>query len=170
MIVCIAEKPSVAGEIAKVLGARSKKDGYYEGSLEFYKELTLYHVGTFALNTKDILSEHYPQTSWAYLTALDPYYTEASEPITPSKPSGIMGDINNDGVIDSNDALLILRQSVQAEDLGKDQIFLADVDKDGNVTSSDALLVLRYSVQLSSNDIVGTAFTETEKTPSGCFL
>ena len=32
MIVCIAEKPSVAGEIAKVLGARSKKDGYYEGS------------------------------------------------------------------------------------------------------------------------------------------
>lgn len=32
MIVCIAEKPSVAGEIAKVLGARSKKDGYYEGN------------------------------------------------------------------------------------------------------------------------------------------
>ena len=32
MIVCIAEKPSVASEIAKVLGARSKKDGYYEGN------------------------------------------------------------------------------------------------------------------------------------------
>lgn len=32
MIVCIAEKPSVAGEIAKVLGARSRKDGYFEGS------------------------------------------------------------------------------------------------------------------------------------------
>ncbi len=32
MIVCIAEKPSVAGEIAKVLGALSKKDGYYEGN------------------------------------------------------------------------------------------------------------------------------------------
>ncbi len=32
MIVCIAEKPSVAGEIAKVLGARSKMDGYYEGN------------------------------------------------------------------------------------------------------------------------------------------
>ena len=32
MIVCIAEKPSVAGEIAKILGARSKKDGYYEGN------------------------------------------------------------------------------------------------------------------------------------------
>lgn len=32
MIVCVAEKPSVAGEIAKVLGARFKKDGYYEGN------------------------------------------------------------------------------------------------------------------------------------------
>lgn len=32
MIVCIAEKPSVAKEIADILGARSRKDGYYEGN------------------------------------------------------------------------------------------------------------------------------------------
>lgn len=32
MIVCIAEKPSVAREIATILGARSKKDGYLEGN------------------------------------------------------------------------------------------------------------------------------------------
>ena len=32
MTVCIAEKPSVAGDIAKVLGANSRKDGYYEGN------------------------------------------------------------------------------------------------------------------------------------------
>ena len=32
MIVCIAEKPSVAMEIAKVLGASSRKDGYMEGN------------------------------------------------------------------------------------------------------------------------------------------
>ena len=32
MIVCIAEKPSVAKEIAKVLGANSCKDGYFEGN------------------------------------------------------------------------------------------------------------------------------------------
>lgn len=32
MTVCIAEKPSVAGDIAKVLGASSRKDGYYEGN------------------------------------------------------------------------------------------------------------------------------------------
>ncbi len=32
MIVCIAEKPSVAKEIAEVLGARNKRDGFYEGN------------------------------------------------------------------------------------------------------------------------------------------
>ncbi|WKK64618.1 type IA DNA topoisomerase [Lutimonas zeaxanthinifaciens] len=32
MKVCIAEKPSVAREIAKVLGANTKHDGYYEGN------------------------------------------------------------------------------------------------------------------------------------------
>lgn len=32
MIVCIAEKPSVARDIADILGARNRKDGYYEGN------------------------------------------------------------------------------------------------------------------------------------------
>lgn len=32
MIVCIAEKPSVAQSIANVLGAKTKRNGYYEGN------------------------------------------------------------------------------------------------------------------------------------------
>ena len=32
MKVCIAEKPSVAKDIAEVLGAKQRKDGYYEGN------------------------------------------------------------------------------------------------------------------------------------------
>ncbi|MEG1005891.1 MAG: toprim domain-containing protein, partial [Bacteroides sp.] len=32
MIVCIAEKPSVARDIADILGARERKDGYMEGN------------------------------------------------------------------------------------------------------------------------------------------
>ena len=32
MKICIAEKPSVAKDIAKVIGAHQKKDGYYEGN------------------------------------------------------------------------------------------------------------------------------------------
>jgi len=32
LIVCIAEKPSVAKEIARILGAKTRKDGYFEGA------------------------------------------------------------------------------------------------------------------------------------------
>ena len=32
MIVCIAEKPSVARDIADILGARERKEGYIEGT------------------------------------------------------------------------------------------------------------------------------------------
>ena len=32
MKVCIAEKPSVAREIANVIGAKYRKDGYFEGN------------------------------------------------------------------------------------------------------------------------------------------
>lgn len=32
MILCIAEKPSVAKDIANIIGAKSRKDGYYEGN------------------------------------------------------------------------------------------------------------------------------------------
>jgi len=32
MKVCIAEKPSVAREIAAIVGATTKKDGYLEGN------------------------------------------------------------------------------------------------------------------------------------------
>lgn len=32
MIVCVAEKPSVGQEIAKVLGANQRHDGYFEGN------------------------------------------------------------------------------------------------------------------------------------------
>ena len=32
MIVCIAEKPSVARDIARILGANSSHDGYMEGN------------------------------------------------------------------------------------------------------------------------------------------
>ena len=32
MIVCIAEKPSVARDIASVIGATTQRDGYMEGN------------------------------------------------------------------------------------------------------------------------------------------
>ena len=37
MIVCIAEKPSVARDIAQVLGATQRHDGYMEGNVRKFR-------------------------------------------------------------------------------------------------------------------------------------
>ena len=41
MIVCIAEKPSVARDIAEVLGAHTRKEGYIPGDLDIRASLYL---------------------------------------------------------------------------------------------------------------------------------
>ena len=45
MILCIAEKPSVAKDLADVLGARSRKDGYFEGN-GYWVSFTFGHLCT----------------------------------------------------------------------------------------------------------------------------
>ncbi|MCI5059032.1 MAG: toprim domain-containing protein, partial [Flavobacteriales bacterium] len=45
MKVCIAEKPSVAREIANVLGANTRRDGYFEGN-GYYVTYTFGHLCT----------------------------------------------------------------------------------------------------------------------------
>ena len=53
------------------------------------------------------------------------------------------GDVDGDGVVTSNDALLILRHSIELEKLDESVLHLADMDGDGYVTSADALAALK---------------------------
>ena len=87
------------------------------------------------------------------------------KPDNPDKPDdpepkpetkGLLGDVNNDGVVDAIDALLILRASLQLDTFDAVQTFLGDVDGDAIITSNDALEVLRYSIQLPANENIGT--------------
>ena len=56
MKVCIAEKPSVAREIANILGARSRQDGYFEGN-DYAVTWTFGHFCT--LKTPDDYQAHW---------------------------------------------------------------------------------------------------------------
>lgn len=63
----------------------------------------------------------------------------------------LLGDVDNNGSIDSSDARLALRAAVGLEpDLTETQLVVADADKDGEITSSDARLILRASVGLET--------------------
>lgn len=59
-----------------------------------------------------------------------------------------LGDVNDDTYIDSRDALLTLRYSVNLVNLSEIQQLAADVNRDEYIDSRDALLILRYSVNL----------------------
>lgn len=64
------------------------------------------------------------------------------------KPPYTLGDINNDGFIDVDDAALALRCAVQLIDLEGTKFSAADVNRDKVIDVDDAALILRYAVKL----------------------
>ncbi len=73
----------------------------------------------------------------------------------------LMGDVNNDGVINSADALCVLRHSVALTTLEGTDFVAADLDASGIVNSTDALTILRISVGLED---LGNLYPKTEAT------
>ena len=62
--------------------------------------------------------------------------------------AGLLGDVNNDGTVDSGDAILVLRYSAGLSTLPDVQKNLGDVNSDGSTDAGDAILILRYSAGL----------------------
>jgi len=56
--------------------------------------------------------------------------------------SYVLGDVSNDGKINSADALMIVECSVGARTLSDTQKKSADINHDGKITSADALIIL----------------------------
>ena len=79
----------------------------------------------------------------------DPGKTDP-EPVDPKpqpEPKNIkIGDVTGDNTVDSEDALKVLRYSVELEKFDADQKTAADVNKDNTIDSEDSLKILRKSV------------------------
>lgn len=70
-------------------------------------------------------------------------------PVYGNKPvssSVALGDVDGNGQINSNDALMIVEKSVGSRTLTANQTKAADINHDGNVTSTDALIILNCAV------------------------
>ena len=66
------------------------------------------------------------------------------------EPTYELGDVNMDGVINSLDALLVLRASLVIAELTEEQMALADINGDGEVSATDALMIMRISLGFTS--------------------
>jgi len=71
----------------------------------------------------------------------------------------LLGDVNNDGKIRSNDAILTLRIAAELMTPTEKQKLAADMNGDGKVRSNDAILVLREAAGLAApaRDILARA-------------
>ncbi len=58
----------------------------------------------------------------------------------------VYGDMNQDGTLNSTDALIILQISVGVKETTEELLFLGDIDLSDDINSTDALLILKKSV------------------------
>ncbi len=72
-------------------------------------------------------------------------------------PPGIKGDVNNDGEVRANDAILALRISIGLTTPTNYQNWAADMNEDGNVKANDAILILRKSIGLAAPTVAAVA-------------
>ncbi len=71
-----------------------------------------------------------------------------------SKPTPIRGDVNNDGKVRSDDAILTLQIAVGKRQPNEYQKWAADMNGDGKIRSDDAILVLRKAAGISAPGMV----------------
>ena len=60
------------------------------------------------------------------------------------------GDVNCDGQVNYNDALLVLRASINLETISEEDMVFADVDGKAGLSYNDALKILRFSIGLDT--------------------
>lgn len=73
-----------------------------------------------------------------------------SHPLASSQTNLTKGDVNEDGVIRSNDAILALRISAGFLTPTENQRWSADMNGDGQIRSNDAILILRKAAGLEA--------------------
>ena len=61
---------------------------------------------------------------------------------------GLPGDVDGNGKLSYNDALIVLRASIKLVDLTAEQKLLGDFDGNGILNYNDALAILRASIGL----------------------
>ena len=78
-------------------------------------------------------------TGWVYVSAPEP------EPQPDSEPAVMTGDVNNDGVIDIMDSILVQKYTSDEAELTPEQLEAADVNGDGSIDVLDAMDIQKYA-------------------------
>ena len=69
--------------------------------------------------------------------------------ITECMEARLLGDVDNDGEVDSQDSAAVLRAAAELTDLTEDEKQAADVNRDGKISTDDASGILEYAAELA---------------------
>ncbi len=76
--------------------------------------------------------------------------------IKKTQPACVKGDVNGDGKIQANDAILVLRISAQLMEPNAQQFCAADMNENGKIQANDAILILNKIVGAGAPSRKGT--------------
>lgn len=135
-------------------------DGYFGDALLFYKgdslcvspsgnpaHYTEYDFSHLGIADTGAITIRLNGEFFALITAWDDYDEIAHTKVAKLDISlQKNGDLNNDGIINSTDALAVLMSTVNKKTLTEAEKAVADTTKDGTINSTDALMILQYAV------------------------
>ncbi len=78
------------------------------------------------------------------------------------EPNYIAGDANGDGIVNTGDAVLILRSVIGGETLDETQKLAADMNGDGVINTGDAVAILQAVVS-KNRDFISEPFLTTNR-------
>jgi hypothetical protein len=103
-----------------------------------------------------------------YITSYPDQMTMVYEMID-APPTGMIGDVNRDEIVNSTDALITLSCDAGLEVSSFCPMNCGDVNEDGSINSTDALIILSFDVGMSVLFPVGEPGCPAEVAPClGC--
>lgn len=66
------------------------------------------------------------------------------------EPTIVLGDMDLNGKVDTNDARLILRLSAKLEPISDDMLLVGDMNSDGLISVEDAVLALKKAIEIEN--------------------
>ena len=97
----------------------------------------------------DALTDGEKERVWNYddLVQAEQTYEALKKAKEDKEPKALIGDVNNDGIVDVMDSILIQRYTTDKVELTDEQLYVADVNDDGQVDVIDAMQIQKYSVE-----------------------
>ena len=133
----------LTGEYSLVLLLEGDSNVPTSGNIQYIDQLTVKNgTAKFTLRPKALTTGKY----YIYVSTSDKPLEEIASFAYGEEPEYTLGDVNNDGKVDTNDAAAILLYIVEKYTMTDNQKAAADVNGDHKVNTNDAAAILLYIV------------------------